>query len=161
MVAYQLGEEQAFTTLYRRHSGRVYGFIKSKTRDEATARDVLQSTFLKLHKSRSSYDRDFPFVPWLFTICRSEVLDAFKKGYRAHETLVAETPEPTFQPTASEAPEVSLAALPSGQREAVEMRFEQEFSFEEIAQRLETSPANARQLVSRALRTLRGLYGKK
>ena len=161
MVAYQLGEERAFAALYERHSGRVFGFIRSKIRDEAASSDVLQSTFLKLHKSRSKYDRTFPFVPWLFTICRSEVLDSFKKSHRLHETLVGETPEPEFQPVADTASELNLAALPPAQREAVMMRFEQDFSFEEIAQRLNTSPANARQLISRAVRTLRGLYGKK
>ena len=161
MVAYQLGEEQAFAALYKRHSGRVFGFIKSKIRDEAASRDILQSTFLKLHRSRSRYDRAFPFVPWLFTICRSEVLDSFKKSHRLHETLVAETPEPEFQPVADSTSELNLADLPLAQREAVELRFEQDFSFEEIARRLNTSPVNARQLVSRAVRTLRGLYGKK
>lgn len=161
MVAYQMGDEQAFSVLYERHSNRVYGFIKSKFRDEATSKDVLQATFLKLHKARSKYDRVFPFVPWLFTICRNEILDAFKKSASLREKLEGEAPELTFVPETHAPTEISLSALPEAQRAALEMRFEQDFSFEEIAERLATSPGNARQIVSRAIRNLRGIYDKK
>ncbi|MGZ3694961.1 MAG: RNA polymerase sigma factor [Bdellovibrionota bacterium] len=157
MGAYQIGDEQAFSVLYQRHSGRVYGFLKSKFREEAAAKDVLQATFLKLHRTRAKYDAKFLFVPWLFTICRNEMLDAFKKNNQRQETLMAETPEPALTPEA-ETTEISLTSLPAAQREAIELRFEQDLSFEQIAEHLATSPSNARQIVSRAVRSLRSLY---
>ncbi len=159
MVAYQLGEEDAFEVLYSRHAPRVLGYLGSKVRSRALANDIFQATFLKLHKSRSRYDANYPFAPWLFTICRSELLDALKKPHFKQEALVAELPE--VASPAMEAPnEISLGALPSQQRHAVELRYQREFSFEEIAAALDTSPANARQLVSRAIKSLRGFYGK-
>lgn len=161
MVAYQLGEAQAFEELYSRHAARVLGFLRKKVRSEALAHDVFQCTFLKLHRSRSRYDSAFPFVPWLFTICRNELLDALKKPHLKNESLVAEVPETTDMETYVQRPEIKLGDLPQAQRHAVEMRYSQEFSFEEIAARLDTSPANARKLVSRAIHFLRGAYGKK
>jgi RNA polymerase sigma factor (sigma-70 family) len=159
MIAYQLGEADAFEVLYSRHSAKVLGYLRKKVKSEALARDIFQATFLKLHKSRSRYNAAFPFVPWLFTICRSELLDALKKPHMSREELMEEVPEPPA-PMREEQPEVSLRSLPASQRDAVELRYQKDFSFEEIATALETSPANARQLISRALRSLRGTYGK-
>jgi RNA polymerase sigma factor (sigma-70 family) len=161
MLAYQLGDSLAFKGLYARHSGRVYGYLKGKTRNEAIARDVFQATFLKLHKARSRYNSEFPFVSWLFTICRSELIDAMRKRERIQEEVREVLPEmnslkndPEFD--VAEA----IAQLPEKQREALELRYTQEFSFEQIAERLDTSPSNARKIVSRALQLLRGKHGK-
>jgi RNA polymerase sigma factor (sigma-70 family) len=159
MLAYQFGDENAFRELYARHSGRVLGFLRSKIRDESKARDVFQATFLKLHKSRSLYNSDFPFTPWLFTICRSELLDSWKKERRSIEDLASEIPERVkIEPETAMA---DLGQLNVNQRHAIEMRFRNDSSFEEIAKALETSPANARQIVSRAIRILRNFYGEK
>lgn len=158
MLAYQLGDKLAFRELYDRHAGRVLAFIKSKTKDEPLAWDVFQSTFMKLHKSRSLYKHTFPFVPWLFTICRSELIDTFRKKGRIKEDLILEFNEP-WKYTSDET--LDLKDLTENQRNAVNMRFKEDLSFEEIAKRLQTSPSNARTLISRAIRTLRGLYGKK
>ncbi len=160
MVAYQLGEADAFGELYSRHSGKVLGYLRKKVKSEALARDIFQATFLKLHKSCGRFNVSFPFVPWLFTICRSELLDALKKPHMSQESLMAEVPEPASIPQSNDKQEISLQSLPAEQREAVELRYQKDFSFEEIATALETSPANARQLVSRAIRSLRGIYGK-
>lgn len=159
MVAYQLGEADAFAELYSRHSAKVLGYLRKKVRSEALAGDIFQAAFLKLHKSRSRYNASFPFVPWLFTICRSELLDAIKKPHVSREELVEEVPD-LLAPVQQEQPEISLRSLPASQREAVELRYQKDFSFEEIATALDTSPANARQLISRALRSLKGTYGK-
>jgi RNA polymerase sigma factor (sigma-70 family) len=159
MLAYQRGDENAFRELYSRHSGRVLGFLRAKIRDEAKARDVFQATFLKLHRSRSRYNPALPFTPWLFTICRNEFLDALKKEKRLNEDLIGDVPERSSQTVASDP--VDLSALNAVQRDAITMRFGDDSSFDDIAKALETTPSNARQLVSRALRTLRSLYGKK
>lgn len=164
MVAYQLGEAEAFEVLYARHSPKVYGYLKKRTANEALAKDIFQSTFLKLHKNRSKYDPTFPFLPWLFTVCRSELLDAMKIAHKKHEILSDQLPERAAHEDHlrdQDAQDISLETLPATQRMALELRFQNDFSFEEIAARLETSPMNARQIVSRGIRALRGVYGKR
>jgi DNA-directed RNA polymerase specialized sigma24 family protein len=86
------------------------------------------------------------------------MLDSAKLAHRKSEILVDVIPEPALVP---ETAGLDLSGLPEAQRNAIELRYEQDFSFEEIAARLETSSGNARQLVSRALRALREMYEKK
>lgn len=162
MIAYQLGDAHAFTVLYERHSGRALRYLVSKTRNRALAEDVFQASFLKLHRMRSRYSADYPFLPWLFTICRSELVDALRKRARTPENYTEHLPEfISGSPEGNFDTVEAMKSLPENQKQALELRFEKDFSFEEIAERLETSPGNARKLVSRAIQFLRGAYGKR
>lgn len=158
MQAYQQGNDRAFEVLYRRHSGRIYGYLKAKVRDRAFADDLVQATFLKVHSARGHYDSSFPFVPWLFTVCRSAMVDGLRTRRKAREDLDQVAVENAVAQAQPVLPE-DITELPYDQRTAIEMRYGQDLSFEEIAKRLETSPSNARQLVSRAVRKLRELMG--
>ncbi len=161
MEAYQQGQDAAFAELYRRHSGKVYGYLVNRLRDRAFAEDVFQKAFLKLHRTRDRYDSAFPFVPWLFTVCKSVMIDSLRErqGIReesndvALENAVAQ--DVSTQSASQEWDGPDLSRLPAAQRQAVEMRYQQELSFEQISKRLETLPANVRQLISRALKRLR------
>lgn len=156
MGAYQQGNDNAFAVLYARHSGKVYGFLINRLKDRAFADDVFQATFMKLHKARLHYDPSFPFVPWLFTVCKSVMVDNVRKKKTIQEDLDSIAVEQAI----AEEPQVltalpDLASLPETQRKAVELRYGQDLSFEEISKQLETSPANVRQLISRAVKRLR------
>lgn len=158
MIAYQFGDETAFKELYSRYSGRLYAFLRSKLHDEGTVKDVFQTTFLKLHRSRDRYQAKLPFAPWIFTICRNEMRDALRREHRSQENPFPDVPAVAAESTDSS---VDLGSLTAEQRRALEMRFQEGSAFEEIAAALETSPANARQIVSRAVRALKKLYGQK
>lgn len=160
MRAYQKGEEEAFTILYRRHSPKIYGFIRKKLSDERAAEDVFQATFLKLHTSRQQYNQEFLFLPWLFTICRTTIVDSFRKQARTKEIANIEVIEASGEIEKDEKYESeyslpNLEILPTNQRQALELRYTNDLSFNQIAERLQTTPANIRQLVSRAIRKLR------
>ena len=161
MEAYQQGQDAAFAVLYRRHSAKVFGYLVNRLRDRTFAEDVFQKAFLKLHSTRDRYDAAFPFVPWLFTVCKSVMIDSLRerKGIREESNDVAlenaVAPEALPQGASREWEGPDLGRLPAAQRQAVEMRYQQELSFEQISKRLETSPANVRQLISRALKRLR------
>ena len=161
MKEYQAGNEAAFRTLYERHSARIYGFLLSRLSEKAFADDVFQATFLKLHQTRSRYDSSLPFLPWLFTVCRSVMIDSLRKKERLLEEADSERVEQAPTPEAEIQPSLpSLDRLPHNQRQALELRYGGELSFEEIAQKLETTPLNARQLTSRAIKKLRSWVGK-
>src|SRR5437868_3329601 len=78
MLAYQQGDSSAFNELYERYSGRVYSYLEGKVFNKNERDDLFQAVFLKLHKSRHLFDPAFQFAPWLFTICRTTVLDFIK-----------------------------------------------------------------------------------
>lgn len=163
MMEYQMGDEDAFAVLYERHSRRVFGFLKVKTMSEALARDIFQATFLKLHVNRALYKSEFPFLPWLFTLCRNELIDTVRKRNRSREDLVGHLPETLREQVEDDSVDVNglMSALPEQQRQALGLRINEEMPFDKIATQLSTTPANARKLVSRGIKKLRELYGKK
>jgi RNA polymerase sigma-70 factor (ECF subfamily) len=163
MVLYEQGHEEAFTQLYQRYADRVYGYLRKRLSDPQATNDVFQASFLKLHRSKDQFNSTFTFAPWLFTVVRSVLLDWHKE--QKHKTLNVEFKEETFQTvenveSIAAFPRAELAKLSEAQRLAVEMRYFGELSFDEIAARLETTPGNVRQLVSRGIKSLKSIFGK-
>ncbi len=164
MVLYQDGEYQAFECLYSRHSGRIYEYLRSKVQADA-AQDLLQVVFMKVHRSRSQYSSQYPVLPWLFTITRNTVVDFLKSSERKLSSktvsdeallnsLVENLPEPSQEAALFPLGEL-VHALPEPQRQAIELRYLKEWTFEKIAEEMKTSPQNIRQLVSRGIRKIR------
>jgi RNA polymerase sigma-70 factor, ECF subfamily len=155
MRAYQEGDMGAFETLYRRHSGRVFGFLLRRLHDRHAVGDIFQTTFLKLHEARHRYDADYPFVPWLFTITQRVLIDHYRKlGLDRRRDILVVAEAGSESGPAVDIP--SLGGLSKVQTEAVRLRFGEDLPFEEIAKRLQTTPVNVRQIISRAVRKLRG-----
>lgn len=160
MVLYQKGETGAFDTLYRRYSGKVYGFIKNRTSSSELTDDIFQGVFAKLHRSRDQFDPSLAFKAWLFTICRTAIADSYRDRQKIETVSLDETDTEFESPKETESEFDALkplADLPEMQRKAIEFRYFEELSFDEIARRLETSPHNVRQLVSRGVRNLKNL----
>ena len=161
MALYQQGNELAFNGLYLRYSDRVYGYLRKRLRDPQAANDIFQAAFLKLHRAREQFNTSFLFAPWLFAVVRTSLFDWLKD--RRNNTATVELNENSIATPVVEEPAFSrsdLTSLPEHQRMAVEMRYIDELSFEEIAGRLETSSGNVRQLVSRGVKTLKILFAK-
>lgn len=165
MQAYQNGSEAAFKYLFERHSPRVYGFLMNRLRNRSQTDDVFQAVFLKLHQSRRLYDPTFLFTPWLFTICKSVLIDQLRKSQRNKE----DTNDEVLENTAAKAESSStmqtdlsayLRTLPANQKDAIELRYAYDLPFEEIALRLETSPSNVRKLISRGVKKLKVIARK-
>lgn len=159
MVMYQNGTEEAFLILYKRHSSKIYGYVKSKVRVEEKARDIFQEIYLKIHRSKNLYNRTFPVLPWFFTIARSVIVDAIRK-----EQSVKIVPQENLEYAITEEVTSDVDLVPGmrhlseAQRTAVQLRFIEEKTFEEIADHLDTSTDNVRQLVSRGVKKLRSIF---
>lgn len=159
MQMYQNGSEEAFALLYRRHSPKVYGYLKAKLKNEEKAQDIFQEVFVKVHRSKHLYNKKFPVLPWFFTIAHSSLIDHLRK-----KDLMKLVPEEELDLAATSgeiSSEVDLSSglsrLSEAQKKAVELRYIDERTFEEIADQLETSPENVRQLVSRGVQRLRSI----
>jgi RNA polymerase sigma-70 factor (ECF subfamily) len=159
MILYQGGEYTAFECLYERHSGRVFQYLKGKVSSE-TAKDLLQETFLKVHRSRRQYQPQYPFLPWLFTVARNSLNDFFRNSDQrvvkigVHADLLPEVLLPIVPEHDLSA---ALSGLPQVQRRAIELRYLNEWSFEKIAEEMSTTPENSRQIVSRGIKKIRSL----
>ncbi len=134
MLRYCDGDAQAFRELYALVAPRLLGYLAKMTHDRAVAEDLLQQTFLKLHRARTAYIRGADPVPWLYSIAHRTFLDEARKQKRAVvRTADDEVPElpaaitgeaiersnEPADPELARAALDALAQLPDQQREAV------------------------------------------
>jgi RNA polymerase sigma-70 factor (ECF subfamily) len=163
MLAYMEGDMEAFEALYGRHKGRVFGFLLARLKDRSEAQDVFQAVFAKLHRKRQLYRPEIPFLPWLFTLARNTLIDhcrqrdAYGERFTAAEAAIENYAAPVSDTAPIAAAVAELARLNASQRQALELRFNQGLTFAEIAEQLQISPDNSRQIISRAIRKLRSL----
>lgn len=165
MMTYREGTSEAFHELYRRYSGKIFGYLRKKVKDEAIASDIFQEVFMKLHRSKHLYKESLPFKPWLFTVAQSTLIDHLRKNKKQmnHSNIDAEEIADTnLRADIINEDLAILEKLPANQRTVLQMRYLDEKTFQEIAEVLKTSETNARQIVSRTIRNLKLLIkGKK
>jgi RNA polymerase sigma factor (sigma-70 family) len=169
MTAYQQGSYPAFEELYMRHAGRVFGYLKNHLFDAVEAEDLMQVTFLRLHSSRAKYDPGFPFLPWLFAICRNGLIDRQrkKKVIYASQEILETRAAPTADMEGEELRNTEkalseyLGQLSMEQKELLRLRFEEGLSFEEISKRMGLSSPTLRKRVSRTIDKLRESFRSK
>lgn len=160
MKAYAEGDLSAFEELYKRHKGRVYGFLQKRCSSKQMADEVFQNTFLKLHELRFKYSSNEKFLPWLFLIARSVWIDRLRKdgseqrkiealSLQSEDSLPPEVDEKTF--SVNEA----ILKLPAKQKELLNMRYSEGLSFEEIGQKTKMHESAVRQAISRSVRKLK------
>src|SRR5580698_8198648 len=87
MVRYQQGDFAAATALIDRISPRLHRFFLAKSISRADADDLLQETWLRIHKVRHTYRPGEPTLPWFYAIARHIRVDHYRKQVR---TVVGE-----------------------------------------------------------------------
>ena len=133
MRAYVRGDQKSFATLYRHHAPKLRGFLRTRGVTPAEADDILQQTFLKLHRHRAVYQSGRELRPWLYTIARNALRDYLRRRAIAHvavadlDGLAAEMPAMSDRLDARRvlgrvAP--ALAHLRPGQREALDLHWQ-------------------------------------
>lgn len=158
MELYVTGNNQAFEVIYERFAGRVFNYLRSRTGSERESQDLTQETFLKFHRSRFQYNRMLPLAPWIFAITRSVFLDSRKKKKVESQSALEHIEQHTETKESKSNSSLELInALEGPQKQVVSLRVFDEATFEEIAMRLATTPENARQIFSRAVRKLKAM----
>ena len=82
MARYAAGDEAAFAAVYDELAPRLYGYLVRQTRETARAEDLVQQTFLQMHRARGSVLAGAEVVPWAFAIARRLMIDGFRRGRR-------------------------------------------------------------------------------
>src|SRR5262252_8760358 len=142
MAAYVSGERRAFETLFARLAPRLHRFFRRSFGAEATADDLLQQTFLKLHRARGTYDPTMRVAPWAFAIASRVRLDEFRRRKR-----LAEDGD-------EEALGRAVDALPESQRVVIHLNRFEGMTFGEIARVLGTTEGAVKLRPFRAYATL-------
>lgn len=83
MTAYCNGDTNAFTQLYNAIAPAVLGYLIKMCGEKSLAEDLLQQTFLKVHKARATYISNANPTPWIYSIAHRTFIDAMRKKKRA------------------------------------------------------------------------------
>lgn len=82
MARYAGGDNLAFERLFALFAPRIRAFLLRSFSDGAVADDLMQTTFLKLHRARESYRSESPLKPWLYAIAAGVRRDELRRRYR-------------------------------------------------------------------------------
>ncbi len=163
MVAYQAGRVEAFDALYAGLAAEVRGYLLALCRDAARADDLVQETFLRLHRARATYQPGLPVRPWVRGIARRVYLmdrrAALRRG-RREDAVLADSQAPPVNPRHDGARlglARALADVPADTRRPFLLHHLFGFTFAEIASRLGIDVGAAKVRSSRARLRLRGL----
>ena len=161
MARYQEGDFAAATALIGRLSPQLHRFFLAQFASRADADDLLQETWLRIHKVRHTYRPSEPMLPWFYAIARRVRVDHYRKAIRttAREHRLEEMPDVAAIPGESDRTddlEALLAPLPQSQREVIEMLKVAGMSLEEVARATSSSVGSVKQKVHRAYEKLRG-----
>ncbi|HUB19141.1 MAG TPA: sigma-70 family RNA polymerase sigma factor [Acidobacteriaceae bacterium] len=161
MARYQQGDFAAASALIDRVSPQLFRFFAAQTFSRPDADDLLQETWLRIHKVRHTWRPGEPALPWFYAIARHIRVDHYRKslrtatGERKLEAMAASSPLAP-QP-ADQADQIAalLAPLSAGEREVLEMLKIAGMSLEEVAGATSSSVGSVKQKVHRAYKKLR------
>ncbi len=166
MLAFRDGDDAAFDVLFERWAGKLLRFLERMVRDAAVAEELVQETFLRVHRARARYAPDAKFSTWLYTIASNVARNELRRPFRRapHDSTDAEREGAPLELVAEESPvdeivnarregaevEAALAHLPERQRAALWLAAVDGLSYAEVAKALETSESSVKALVHRA-----------
>jgi RNA polymerase sigma-70 factor (ECF subfamily) len=166
MVAYVCdGDQHAFAELFRSYAPSLARFFAKRGKRAADAQDLVQQTFLRLHRARHEYRTGQPLRPWLFTIARNAAYDHGRRQQRRPEAhcdlelhaAPAAARDELLELERTRIVAAALAGLAKSQRELLTERWFEDRSWAEIAAQQGVAATTLRVRAHRACLQLRGL----
>jgi RNA polymerase sigma-70 factor (ECF subfamily) len=162
MERYQEGDPDAPGVLIDAISPGLLRFFRSQRVSREQADDLLQETWLRIHRVRHSYRPSDPVLPWVYAIARRVRVDGYRRAMRV---AAREKPlRPTDAAAARESPhhelpsfETLVAALPAAQREVITMLKVSDLTLEEVARATSSTVGAVKQKAHRAYTRLRAM----
>jgi len=173
MVRVREGDDTSFALLLQRHRGPVVHFLFRMVQNQAVSEELGQEVFLRVYRSRATYEPSAKFTTWLFRIATHLALNWIRDGKKekGHESLSEESADGLERQVPDRLPNVeqelvhdvkrrevrnAIEALPAKQRAAILMHKYEELEYSQIAKALACSESAVKSLLFRAYETLRG-----
>jgi RNA polymerase sigma-70 factor, ECF subfamily len=163
MRDYQAGRLEAFDELYALLAPALRRYLLSHARDAAKADDLVQDTFLQLHRARHTYDPSYPLTPWAMAIARHVWLmdrrTQSRRPWAPDDVTTIELPVRGEAVAYADKTDVrrALGQVPASRRAAVIQHHLFGFSFKEIAEKTGIAETAAKLRSSRGVAQLRAL----
>lgn len=173
MLRVRDGDEESFRALLNKHRNPLIHFLYRMVQNQPVSEELAQEVFLRIYRSRGSYEPTAKFTTWMFRIAthlglnwlrdeknaRKEArLDDAGEGELPARQVTDRTPNVEQRMVGNarlEEVRKAIAALPEKQRTAVVMHKYQEMDYSHIAGVLECSESAVKSLLFRAYETLR------
>jgi RNA polymerase sigma-70 factor (ECF subfamily) len=173
MLRVRDGDSASFAQLLERHRGPVIHFLYRMVQNQAVAEELAQEVFLRVYRSRGSYEPTAKFTTWLFRIASHLALNNIRdsRHEKGTESIDEESSnEGVTRQFSDGSPSVeqsmvreaklaeiraAIGSLPDKQKAAVLMHKYQEMEYAQIAGALSCSESAVKSLLFRAYETLR------
>ena len=172
MLRVKDGDEASFGVLLQKHRLAVVHFLYRMVLNQAVAEELAQEVFLRVYRSRSTYEPTAKFTTWLFRIATHLALNAIRdhKYERLQDRLDDDTSDVPIRQLSDSRPTVeqnmlyqarldevrrAVSMLPEKQRAAVLMHKYEEMEYSQIANVLGCSESAVKSLLFRAYESLR------
>ncbi|HEY4363249.1 MAG TPA: RNA polymerase sigma factor [Bryobacteraceae bacterium] len=172
MLRVREGDEISFALLLERHRGPVVNFLHRMVQNRAVSEELAQEVFLRVYRSRQTYEPTAKFTTWLFRIATHLALNSIRdrKKERSQESLSDELLDGVERQVADQQVSVeqamvgdvkvqeirqAIGTLPEKQRAAVLMHKYDGLDYGQIACSLGCSESAVKSLLFRAYETLR------
>src|SRR5438270_13772970 len=172
MLRVREGDSASFTLLLEKHRAPVIHFVYRMVLNQAVAEELAQEVFLRVYRSRASYEPTAKFTTWLFRIATHLALNWIRDGKneKTQDSLDEETQEGAGKQIAAREPNVeqqmirqarmqeirnAIEDLPPKQKAAVLMHKYQEMDYSQIAGVLSCSESAVKSLLFRAYESVR------
>jgi RNA polymerase sigma-70 factor (ECF subfamily) len=167
MSAYAAGDTAAFRELFERFAPVLLSMLRRQLRSEEEARDLVQQTFLQLHRARNDFRPGARLRPWLFTIALNLKREYFRRSARRPEAPLeldgrrdpAVGPRGVEQLDASRELWSALDRIQADQREVIVLHWFEGLSFPEVSEILGVSVSAVKVRAHRGYVALRALLG--
>ncbi len=154
-----------FESLVLKHQVRVRAFVRSLGVEPDWVDDIAQEAFIKAYKDWDSFDQSRSFGKWVRGIAANIVRNEIRKQARRRRLLHSglthllvdchETTGDAPEPVAIEAVRICLCKLSSSSRAIVQGRYHDGLTAPELAEKLQKTAANVRQMLVRIRRQIR------
>ena len=139
------GDQQAFEYLFTRYRDALMRLFEQRLDEKTVASDLLQETFIKVYLHINDYSKNYTFGQWVYSIARNTLVDHLRR--KSGDVLLDERFRAPMATTPSPEESViinqtrahfynALEELTPEYRQVIEMRFLEEYSYEEIAEKL-------------------------
>lgn len=167
MLTYCDGDTAAFESLYNRHKGGIYRYLKRQCNNEAIAEELFQDVWMKIINARQTYKATAKFTTWIYHIAHNRLIDHYRKNSRIPASYDDEESE-NIEDHCSADPVTEInrarqakkllnciSQLPEAQRESFLLKEETGLSLMEIANVAGTSRETIKSRIRYALNALR------
>jgi RNA polymerase sigma-70 factor (ECF subfamily) len=167
MEAVKHGDLQQASLLFDRYNKRLFNYLVRMTLDRDLAEDLTQNVFVRMIRYRTSYREGLKFQSWIYQVARNVFSDHYqanknrKSTFMDIEKLGDQIPDNSDARKAEEQEHLlqrSMALLNEEQRELLVLTRFQHLKYEQVAEMMDTTVANIKVKVHRAIGKLREHY---